>query len=180
MKCPACRTNHELKISELQAGFMVRKCIECDGLWIPSFQYWKWFRKQANILPEKPIEVENENPDSKHGKFCPECSTYLANRTIGHGLNFTIDHCFNCKGYWLDKGEWEALNKKDLHDELHLIFTEHWQTEVKQSQAERSQENAIIKALGDNDYNKARLFKEWLCQHEKAGVILNYITQSRT
>lgn len=179
MKCPSCESHTKLEIIELEPELLGRKCSNCEGIWIPSFQYWRWHTKHGNIITEKNIHIENSNMDSKQGKFCPECKTYLANRRIGHGLNFTVDHCFNCKGFWLDKGEWEALNKKNLHDELHLIFTEQWQNELKKEQSVQTYEKSIAKAIGENDYQKIKLFKNWLYHHEKAGVIINYLINKK-
>ena len=43
----------------------------------------------------------------------------------------SIQLCQGCKGLWLGRNEWEALKKRNLHDDLNLMVTAFWQKEAQ-------------------------------------------------
>ena len=79
---------------------------------------------------------------------------------VGRGLSFTLDHCEGCKGIWLDRNEWEALKKRNLHDDLNLMFTSFWQTEAnRMARKKRSR----IFMLADSVRTTMRRLSESVC-----------------
>src|SRR5687767_8282874 len=101
MKCPVCKTE-DLLLSELEANLTSRHCGQCDGNWIPSFEYWKWREQVRENLPEKPGGEVAESRSPSTGllkpKLCPECRGILIRYKVGHGVGFSIDQCGNCGG----------------------------------------------------------------------------------
>ena len=67
---------------------------------------------------------------------------------VGRGLPFTIDHCHGCKGIWLDGNEWEALKKRNLHDDLNLMFTSFWQKEAQREARKKKMEEIYVDRFG--------------------------------
>jgi len=176
MKCPVCKTN-TFNNKELESGLLALECSSCGGYWIKSFQYWKWRDKHGKNLPEKPSEegLELTTKDTKGGKFCPECSKLLFRYKVGHDLDFSLDRCNVCGGTWFDKNEWEILKNRNLHDDIHFIFSAPWQTKVKKEEALRDKEKFLEKKIGETDYTKVKGIQEWLQKHAAKNEIWAYL-----
>lgn len=81
---------------------------------------------------------------------------------VGRGLPFTIDHCHGCKGIWLDGNEWEALKKRNLHDDLNLMFTSFWQKEAQRQARKKKMEGIYVDRFGADDYTEIKRIRYWL------------------
>ena len=173
MKCPLCQKHSTTEV-ELESGLQAVECQYCGGHWIKSFQYWKWMEAHKENLPEITNEVSLPVQDSKGGKFCPECNKFLVRYKVGHGVNFQLDRCNTCGGTWFDKNEWETLKAKNLHDDVHFIFSAAWQTKVLKEDVKASMEELLKKKLGDPDYAKAVEVKQWVSKHKFKNEILSY------
>lgn len=176
MKCPVCKTK-SLVNNELEKGLQTLKCEDCGGQWIKSFQYWKWFEKHGDILPEKPESEAAELPveESKEIKICPECGHFLTRRKVGHGISFRIDRCATCGGIWLDKNEWEILKSRNLHDEIHLVFGAAWQDGIVKEDIQKGIEEKFKEIFGEGDYAKLKEIKSWIDSHPKRNSIIGFL-----
>ncbi len=127
MKCPRCEA-HRFSLVSLDEGLSARECGNCGGHWLPSFQYWRWLEKHGPNLPEKPKEEGFDAPTEglDRAMICPECEHILVKAAAGHDLTFRVDRCYHCGGIWLDANEWEALKSRNLHDDIHLMYTQTW------------------------------------------------------
>ena len=103
MICPSCK-NSNLFGKELPSGLHVAECGSCGGYWLKSFQYWNWIRFHNRNLPEKQPEsnVDLAAPERSKSLVCPECGATLTRRHVGHGTDFNLDRCGNCRGIWFD------------------------------------------------------------------------------
>jgi Zn-finger nucleic acid-binding protein len=178
MQCPVCE-NSVLKHQELDKGLMAKHCLQCEGSWLPSFQYWRWLEKHGERLPEKETEEGCFLPpaDSKAGKLCPECGRFLTAQQVGHGVAFRLDRCATCGGIWFDKNEWATLKNRNLHDEVHLIFSAAWQSARKKQARSETYEQRIHTILGDSDYQHILEFQEWLKAHPQKSSIMSYLNE---
>jgi len=174
MNCPQCKTTY-FKKDELSEGLIASRCPTCEGHWIPSFNYWKWLHKQGAALPEKDMEQPLEVTDSKAAKCCPECSQIMGKFRVGHGTEFLIERCGSCAGMWFDKNEWETLAAKNLHDEIHFIFGQPWQSEIIETRIIESRENKIKELIGNEKFNELKLLKTWLAGDKNKSAILGYL-----
>ena len=68
-------------------------------------------RKAANERNAAMLEEERERHRALHFMRCPKCGTQL--EEIGFG-DVRVDKCFDCEGLWLDRGELERLQKKEV------------------------------------------------------------------
>ncbi len=177
MLCPICKTV-ALNNEELLPNLTAKACGQCGGRWIQSFQYWKWLDTQKNKLAEKPNDTKADLPveDSAAGKLCPECGHFLSHKKVGHGVDFHLDRCGNCGGIWFDKNEWEILQGKNLHDDIHFVFSSAWQKQIEQDEIEQTQEHRFEKILGAADYQKTKEIAGWIKSHPNKSTILGYIT----
>ena len=176
MKCPVCDT-HSLSNLELEEMLQGYKCSKCEGCWIKGFQYWKWLKAHGDTLPEKPAEftLDLDVSDSKQVKICIECGHLMIRNKVGHGIPFYLDRCSACGGIWFDKNEWEVLKSRNLHDEIHLIFTSAWQSDNREKEQQVNYEKALAEILGEKDHDDLRKFKSWISKHPRRDLIIAYI-----
>ena len=116
--------------------------------------------------------------DTTEAKLCPECGRLLSRGKVGHGVDFHLDRCATCGGIWFDKNEWEILESRNLHDDVHFIFSSAWQRSVRQEEQRATYEKRMASILGEDDLAKVREFKSWMASHDKRGSILGYLIQA--
>ena len=177
MKCPACQTG-TLNLEMIGEELRSRKCSQCDGRWIASSDYWKWLERRGDRLPEREgggeaLSVE----DSVNPKICPDCGHIMFKYSVGHGVDFKLDHCDACNGVWFDRNEWEVLESRNLHDEVNLIFTAPWQSEVLSEERARAFEKLHRGKFGA-DYEKLAELKSWIDAHENRSAILAFLANT--
>jgi Zn-finger nucleic acid-binding protein len=162
---------------ELEEKLKGYKCSKCDGCWIKGFQYWKWIKTHGETIPEKPLELTAELPvsDSMKAKVCIECGHLMIKNKVGHGVPFYLDRCTACGGIWFDKNEWDILKSRNLHDEIHLIFTSAWQADNRTQEHQLKYENSLAEILGEKDYNDLRKMKTLINNHPRKDLLLGYI-----
>lgn len=162
---------------ELEKGLQGHQCSQCDGHWISGDQYWKWLNGCSAPLPKNPVEFTEERPasDSTNAKLCIECGRLMIRNKVGHGIAFFLDRCSACGGTWFDINEWEILKSRNLHDEIHSVFTAAWQSDNRKQQQQTSHENALLAVLGKTDFDKLKEFKSWVGNHQKKSWIVAYL-----
>ena len=179
MQCLVCEGEY-LRPKYIDHNLEVFSCSGCSGIWIPAKAYWNWIHSLNTLLPEKPESATLDIPvfDTNVMKICPDCGHFLTKRKVGHGLNFHIDRCQCCGGVWLDKNEWDVLKSRNLHDAIHLIFSQEWQEEILQEEQKRIYESEIEKILGKEDYEILRNFTEKFRYSPRKHVVLAYVQNS--
>lgn len=175
MKCPNCKTG-SLVADKVADSLKVKRCSNCKGQWISSNDYWNWLdRHEKTPLNEKFTEVEYELEDSTKAKICPDCGRIMIKFKVGHGLNFRLDHCNGCNGVWFDKNEWNVLFDKNLHSEIHSIFTTEWQSQIKREECQAHLEACYREKLGA-DYDRVSEIKTWIDKHPERTFILSLLS----
>lgn len=141
MKCPICKT-HTLHEVSLDTGLTGKQCSHCFGHWISSEDYWEWLDHREHQQREGKRPPINLNiggsllavADNHTANFCADCSRLMTKARVGRGLNFYLDRCSHCHGVWLDQNEWENLKQRDLHHQIHYMFSSAWQFSVRKEQ----------------------------------------------
>lgn len=176
MKCPACGF-HSIAPVGLEENLFGYECSACEGIWIKGFQYWKWLTTHGNILPEKSVEFAAEIPvsDSRQAKICIECGHVMLRHKVGHGIPFSLDRCSACGGIWFDKHEWEVLKSRNLHDEIHLIFTTAWQNDNRKKDQKAQYEKSLAETIGEKEHGELKRFTSWIRKHPQKDQIIGYI-----
>jgi Zn-finger nucleic acid-binding protein len=173
MKCPACKTA-DLSPTSLEADLPAAACVVCEGNWISSSAYWAWLERHGPTLSEKPYEgSELSVSDRQEVKLCPECRRLMLRYRVGHGVEFSLDQCAGCNGIWLDRDEWAALKGRNLHDEIHLVFTAPWQSEVRREETRRRLDEIYARRFGE-DYEEIKRVKAWLDAHPDRSTVLAF------
>jgi Zn-finger nucleic acid-binding protein len=176
MKCPVCK-NVSLKNLEIEENLRGAECESCGGRWVRSAQYSKWLQSHGENLPEltKEQTADLEVHESIQAKICPDCGHFLTRRKVGHGLNFRLDRCGACGGIWFDKNEWEILKSRNLHDDVHFIFSAAWQERLHEEETRENLEQEYLELFGEKDFTEIKNFKKWLDSHPQKSAILGLL-----
>jgi Zn-finger nucleic acid-binding protein len=175
MNCPIC-SGVSLTQTTLEADLPGYVCEQCHGNWISSREYWRWLERHGPTLPEKaPDGPEVEAVDTEQIKTCPECRRLMLRYQVGHGTGIGLDQCGACNGIWFDRGEWDLLKSRNLHDEVHLVFTAPWQSAVRK-EASRARLDAIYRQRFGADYDEVKRIRSWVDAHPARDQILAFLT----
>lgn len=175
MNCPVCQSEN-FSPAELDAGLDAFRCESCAGNWVRGRNYWQWLKGHGENLPERREPPAGEPPaEDRRAKLCPECRTSMFRYTVGHGVGFGLDQCPACKGIWFDAAEWEALRERNLHDDIHAVFTAPWQAEVSREERRRRLEQIYLKRFGAEDYAEVQRVREWLDASARKQELLAYL-----
>lgn len=173
MQCPVCKTA-TLKNSRLESNLATLNCPDCGGHWIKSYQYWRWRDAQGRDLPELPPTPLLEEATSgasmdapSSPRFCPDCGRFMRRYPVGHDTGIELERCENCGGMWFDAQEWEALRTRNLHDDVHKVFSEVWQLKIFRHQRAEAHEKLLRQMLGPEDLEKALQIKAWFDAHPR-------------
>ncbi len=176
MQCPVCKTQRCSPV-ELEKNLKAASCQTCGGHWISNQNYSTWLKGHGDTLPEKPFsEVEVDVEDVKDAKLCPDCKRILLKYKVGHGLDFFVDHCPGCGGIWLDTNEWNALQDRNLHDEIHKMFSTAWQSQVRGDQMASKLDQVYTNRLGPESYEKAKEIRQWIQDNPQKQAILAFLS----
>ena len=160
----------------LDEGLEAFHCTDSGGHYIPAACYMKWLEKQPARLPHLP-EVESPfqaADDSSAARLCPESGTLMSRFKVGHGFTFLVERSIT-GGIWLDAGEWQALRRRNFHDEIHLIFTSPWQRRVRDEQSQTTYEQRLLSALGADLVARLDALRAELTGHPHRNLALAYL-----
>ena len=176
MNCPV--DNGALTRTELATGLPAFECSRCHGRWLRYGDYLGWRERQGTNVPETPHDPNAAAPAPEPAlgaRRCPDCGRFLTRYRVGHGIPFSLDQCNGCNGVWLDAKEWETLQSRGLHDDLHEMFGPGWQHGVRTEEQRRLTEMQFTRQLGEQDFARVREFGKWLAEQPKASEALAYL-----
>ncbi len=169
LNCPVCKTA-VLASGTIDGDLAAHPCPQCQGQWIASKDYWKWLETRTVSSPEPPPAEHPRNVVVKQGetpKFCPDCGRFMRRLKVGHGIQFVVDRCATCGGFWLDANEWENLKSRHIHERLHFIASDAWQAEVARQEREQGHERIVREKIGVEDLEKIKAIKAWIEGHPR-------------
>ena len=106
---------------------------------------------------------------------CPACGNTLHEMNAG---SVTVDVCTEgCGGIWFDRNEWEILVSRNLHDEVHYVFSAAWQSRLLDEETGEAYEKRIESIVGTSDYGKIRHTAQWIAAHPKKSTLISYIQE---
>lgn len=182
MNCPICK-NAPLSADWPEPELETQQCAQCGGRWLSSEAYWRWREPRGpQSLPERAVgEVATFLvEEARQGKLCPECGAILLPYKVGHDTGFSLDRCGHCGGVWLERNEWETLQSRNLHDDIHLFFAAPWQAQVFQEERHAAREVLLLEKFGESDLAEARRIKAWIDGHPRRDELLAFLTYGET
>lgn len=180
-KCPVCPAG-TLSDHAPEPKLSAKKCNECTGIWIGALNYEGWLKEHGDTLPEKAPDatLTIQSGEKPGAKFCPECKYILMKYKVGHDIEFTLNRCGQCAGVWFDKNEWDILKARNLHDEVHLIFSQPWQAAIRAEEHEAAMEKIWRDQIGPSDLSEIRRIKNWLAKHPKSAELYAFLLAGRS
>lgn len=175
MRSPV-ESKKQMESVQLEDGLMAYRCPESGGHYIPATCYMRWLARQPARKPQLP-PADDEQPvmqSDSAAYLCPETGTVMTRYKVGHGFRFSIDRSIT-GGVWLDAGEWEALRKRNFHDELHFIFTDPWQRRVRQTEVSTNRRKRLEERVGKDLLDRIDGLKSELESHPNREEIVAYI-----
>ena len=166
MNCPVCK-NIVLLPGQLEDNLPARGCSRCGGRWVAGASYWQWLEQRGQAADASAPAAQAEVHESGAAKLCPECGRFLTRCKVGHGVDFHLDRCANCSGFWFDANEWEILKARALHDDVHFVFSAAWQAQLAQTQRQLAHEQMLLEKLGQADFEEIKRIKAWLDAHPR-------------
>jgi Zn-finger nucleic acid-binding protein len=173
-----------LKDDQLAPGLPVKACGSCGGAWIPPEHYVAWQQQEVN--PDAPIQVSilplTAKVDFSHpaldnrAALCPDCRSYLVRGRINLDQgSFFVERCPTCRGIWVDAGEWEILKQLNLHTHIEYIFSQEWQSQVRELEYEARETRATIEKLGPEIAQRVFELAELLENHPNGDFGVAYL-----
>ncbi|CAN5607494.1 hypothetical protein BH09VER1_BH09VER1_21260 [soil metagenome] len=165
---------------EIEPGLVVYRCPKSEGIWISLQSYLAWLKSgpPAGSTGNESAITAQVDDAKRQPLFCPESGSMLARYRVGHALGFQIDRSPVTGGVWLDKGEWEALKAKGLHDDLHLIFTAPYQKAIRAASLQEQMIASFKERVGEADFEKVDAFKGWMASHEQGRAIRAFLLEA--
>lgn len=180
VKCPKCVKAPPLRFQQALGNPKSYCCGTCEGQFLPANDYVSWQQGRGEVLPEKSESAGAfDFEDSVRAMICPACRSIMMKYRVRNDLPFQLDFCRRCNGAWLDKNEWNALFARNLHDEINFMFTEGWQAKLNREILESRLEELFKKRVGEDAYQRAADFKEWMVQQEHKSEIVAWLSEHR-
>ena len=113
MNCPSCTTELQRKqIKDVQ----VDQCPTCQGIWFERDELRQAKDAADSDLNWLDFEIW-KHPDQfraePKNRPCPQCDRALVAVDYG-ATKVTLDYCPECRGTWLDQGEFKKIVDKIL------------------------------------------------------------------
>jgi len=106
MKCPKCETETLVEF-EVEA-VKVDRCSSCDGIWFDARELGQLLSDDAKNVASLNRGGVQAQLDGKRG-CCPRDGAELLRVYSAVDRSVVIDACGDCRGMWLDGGEFKKL-----------------------------------------------------------------------
>lgn len=106
MKCPKCRTE-TMKVFSVE-GVALERCSSCSGIWFDARELSQLLEQDARQVASLRRGHDDQQLEGKKG-YCPRDDSELLRVYSSINPSVIIDACAECRGIWLDGGEFEKL-----------------------------------------------------------------------
>lgn len=132
MKCPCCNTDLKRKMIK---DVEVDECNKCKGIWFEDDELRKAKDFTDSDLNWMDFEIWKHKDKSQaraRNLACPQCNqTLVAVDYADTGVE--IDYCPECKGTWLDKGEFKKVIDALTNELLTKSFSEYIKASLEEA-----------------------------------------------
>lgn len=178
VRCPKDKEESLVDVV-LPGGLAAHHCSACDGYWVEPDIYAAWRSQQEERLPV-PLPEDADmgytpGPQDARAGLCPNCKGFLARSRIGLNPPFYVERCSRCGGIWLDQGEWEVLQQLGWDGAIDHLFTEDWQSEMREQEYAERERRATIEKLGEDLAQQIFDLTEKLAHHPNGDFGVAYL-----
>ena len=180
MNCPVCATTTLAPI-ESAGDPLTLGCPSCRGRWMAFTDHLHWVESTIGGPIRAPDPAASSfaapsSPEPPHGpRLCPSCGRLLTRFRISLDLPFTLDRCANCAGVWFDAPEWPIIRSAGLLPGLHHLFNDAHQHKLDTEERRRQHEARCRAIVGDEAFERAQEFKQWLDEHPQRSALLAFL-----
>ena len=129
MDCPKCsvgklneitvRTNNLYRAKALQGEgtlfeLKLDQCFVCNGVWLDAGELKKYLSENITIVNSPEIDRPLIEDADKKISQCPHCHVDMVKIPAPKAPEIIMDSCSKCQGIWLDSGELDQLELKNL------------------------------------------------------------------
>jgi Zn-finger nucleic acid-binding protein len=106
MKCPKCGTESlkQFMVNDV----VIERCSSCSGTWFDARELVQLLAEDAGYVASLRRGSVKEQVAGKKG-FCPRDASELLRVYSSIDRSVIIDACAECRGIWLDGGEFAKL-----------------------------------------------------------------------
>ncbi len=183
--CPSC-AGSDLKPVRLEAELAAQGCVLCGGVFLMLADWRHWRERNGQVVragiaaaSAAPASSAHAISDTRNLLRCPGCAGFMTKYRFAADSGNQIDFCANCDAVWLDRGEWQLLERFALTAELSRVFSRPFQSRVRSSEARNRQETRYREQFGA-DYERLREWREWLAKQPQGREMLAYLYLSQT
>jgi Zn-finger nucleic acid-binding protein len=175
LQCPVCKPK-VMSWVELETDLRAQQCATCGGVWLEANDYWRWVQHQPpRATVRTPYQNGFSSTDIERAKICPEDGHLMTRYRVAHGVDSTLDRCATCHGVWFDPHEWEVVCDHHLHQDIHTIFTNGWQRNIRNEAQRAHFEQLYVEKLGAADFAEIQRIRAWLNQHPHQGMLMAFL-----
>jgi len=103
MLCPRCQKPALEELDLDYSGVVLDRCLQCGGVWFDGGEL-------EQVLKEAARDVHLPDEMQPCGLPCPRCETEMSSFQYPD-TEVTVDMCNECRGLWLDHGEFKQIRK---------------------------------------------------------------------
>jgi Zn-finger nucleic acid-binding protein len=132
MKCPCCNTDLKSKMIE---DVEIDECHSCRGVWFEDDELRKAKDATDPDLNWMDFEIwkhKGQFEARSRNLACPQCSRTLV-AVDYEDTGIEIDYCPECKGTWLDKGEFKKVIDALTKELLTKSFSEYIKASIEEA-----------------------------------------------
>ena len=112
MSCPKCKSETLARFTI--EGVAVDRCTACAGVWFDAEELSQLLSEEAQHIAQLLKSRLSEQVDGKKGR-CPRDASELMRVYSSIDRSVVLDACGECRGIWLDGGEFEKLFSARRH-----------------------------------------------------------------
>jgi Zn-finger nucleic acid-binding protein len=106
MNCPKCKT--EALVSFIFEAVTVDRCSKCAGVWFDPEELSQLLSEEAQYIAQLMKGSVRDQADGTKG-HCPRDASELIRVYSSIDRSVILDVCGECRGVWLDGGEFKKL-----------------------------------------------------------------------
>lgn len=116
-QCPKCQGSLTVVMTEENR---LDKCTQCGGLWFDKGELLALLDKGIKFRADGEMTDQYQGLNTSSGT-CPICrGIALVQVTLGE---ITIEECPNCKGVWLEQGEYSKILEDGSAEDLKQLLS---------------------------------------------------------
>ena len=178
MKCPRCQTP-DLLPTLIEELLPAMGCGTCHGSLVSLLYYRHWAETQkppttaAEASGEDAADVDTD--DTTSALSCPKCGRFMTKYKVSGTVSNRVDVCNSCDEAWLDRGEWELLERLQLSHRIPAILTDEWQRRIRHELSEEGRRSTLARSIGAEAAERVEVFRTWLGESGHKPQIMVYL-----